>query len=453
MMARISVAVLLLTCACGQAPRPDGGTGGGGGFGGFGGFGGNTGGGSGGGSAGGGTGGATATLTFTIIEGRGTPVTDAGVRLSGPNLISTGITDAQGRVSVSFPASERPFDLTVAAVGHEALSIIGVTTEVPATLRIDPTTFSAQVQPISGNITGKTPASTMQIDMYDGLTVFEPSSVWQSQYMTDSTVPLTVVGIELSPTKQPMNYATFTGTRGGQVVANLALPSPVANLRTTTHQLLPAATGMLNAAALGAVTQYGGALGHYVFTNGASYVLSGATTLAGGASPTLRLWGVPDAALLPNRLAFWAAIPNPPMRINRWVTDPYTGSTTSALPEVTQLALQGTSLANVGATGAGVGFDTLALQISTAQPNLNTTYWRCYTAPGAPLQIAHLPNLPPGITPQSLGLADPIQAVPMLIHFASPTGRPWQLGGGDISDVSYEFTVAPQYVSITSAWR
>ena len=140
------------------------------------------------------------------------------------------------------------------------------------------------------------------------------------------------------------------------------------------------------------------------------------------------------------------------MFVNRWVTDPFL-TPTSTLPVISELAASGVALANVSAHAAGTGFDTLVLQISTQNTNLNTTYWRCYTAPGAPLDIVRLPNLPNGITPAMITNNDPVRALAFAVRFASRATRPWQLPGGDTSNVAYEVTVGGGYQNIASTWR
>ena len=447
----------LLCSACGGGTKVDAGTSLGGGFVAQGGGTASLGGGSatGGGEQGGGA--AQEVLHFTIKDSRGEPVTGASMRLSGPHLIGGDVANDAGVITIEWAQAERPFDLTVAAAGYEAVSILGITTVLPDTLVIDPTTFAGMTANIGGTISGKAMADNpMQIDLYDGQTQNINGTSWSSQFLVDSVNPLTVVAIELDSTFVPINWAKFSqATRTDTAVtANLVLPSPANTFTQATHQLRPADAGMLDATAVSGA-QVAGGLSHYTFPSGhpAGYVLAGFVT-GDNATQTVNLWGIADPILVPNRLTMSLAASNQ-LFVNRWVTEPLTSANTTTLPLVTALSNAGDSLGNVSAQAAGVGFDTMLLQISTAFTATNTTYWRCYTAPGAPLDIAQLPTLPSNITPEMIGIDSTaaIRALPMLIKFANASTHPWQLGGGDQTNVAYSITVAGPYTQIANTWR
>jgi hypothetical protein len=162
------------------------------------------------------------------------------------------------------------------------------------------------------------------------------------------------------------------------------------------------------------------------------------------------LSGIDQPLLVPNRLHLGFGAANAYAHL--WLTDPF-NLTTVTLPTVAAVAASGTNLGNVTATATADGFDTLVLQVSMASGAANTTYWRCYTAPGAPLRVRALPTLPPGITPAMVGITTTVRVLPMLIRFASPTTRPWELPGGDSTVVLYETTVGGTYLPIAPDWR
>jgi hypothetical protein len=434
----------VLVVGCGGSQRVDAGTGGG-----FAGFGGGSFGG--GGALGGGTavggGGATETWTFEVVTAGGAKVPAASVRLSGPSLIAAEVATDGGVVTVSWPSTERPFDLTVAAPGYEAVSVLGLTNELPKRVRIDKLTFTAPpTHLLRGTITGRSsPSNAVIVDLYDGETLMNASSSWTTRFSATSLHPLKTVAFEVDGTGHVLNWdAVDVASRTADATVNFVF-NPGAAVREARLEVLPADGGVLAGASMDQQE-----LAHWRLDPVADpgYLVTGTATKT--APMTVTLSGVDQPVLIPNRLHVGLATAT--AYANLWVTNPFDVPSVR-LPTVAAVTSSGTNLGNVAATATADGFDTLVLQVSTANGTTNTTYWRCYTAPGAPLRVRALPTLPPGITPAMVGITTGVRALPMLVRFASPATRPWELPGGDTTSVLYEATVAGPYLPITPDWR
>lgn len=389
-------------------------------------------------------------FTFSVTSGLSRPLAGAYALLVGPTMRSTILSNVSGEFSVAWPLSERPFDLTVVAAGHEAVSILGITNDLPTKVRIDPTSSVVDAFVVSGAITGKSnPANRVEMDLVDGITPMPVTgSTWTARYRTDSTQPITVVAIEFDNMGNEVNWTKATQARpdGGAVTLDLAFPATPVGFQTTTHTFVAADAGLLSGNALMG-SQSLGLVAHYVdLTPGAeSFVQSGVVSRSGA---TLTGFGIVDA-LAPNRMRH--SIPTGgPFFVTQWITDPFaTSMSTNALPELTRLATTGSSLGNVGANAQSTDFDTLELQISS----MNTTYWRVYTAPGAPLTV-RLPDLPAGFHPANMMPgSSTVSVLALLIKFEAPTTRGWLLQGGDRSLVPYRLTVSNSYRSVSTTWR
>lgn len=393
----------------------------------------------------------TPNFTFSVTSGLSRPLAGAYALLVGPTMRSTIISNLSGEFSVAWPLSERPFDLTVVAAGHEAVSILGITNDLPTKVRIDPTSQVVDTSTISGAITGKSsPANRVELDLVDGVTPMPVTgTTWTARYRTDSTQPITVVAIEFNSMGNEVNWTKATVARpagGGPVTLDLAFPAVPGTFQTTTHTFVAADAGLLSGNALMG-SQSLGLVAHYVdLTPGAeSFVQSGVVSRSGA---TLTGIGIVDV-LAPNRMRH--SIPTGgPFFVTQWLTDPFaTSMSTNALPELTRLQTTGSSMATVGANAQSADFDTLELQISS----MLTTYWRVYTAPGAPLTV-RLPDLPSGFHPANMMPGSSTASVlALLIKFEAPTTRGWLLQGGDRSLVPYRLTVANSYRTISTTWR
>lgn len=388
--------------------------------------------------------------TFQVVTLGDRPVPGAYALLVGPSLRRTAVANANGDLAIDWPVTERPFDLTVVAAGYEAVSVLGITTELPARIRTDATVFAAPTALVSGSITGKASAANrVTIDLIDGLTpapVF--AATWSTQYLIDSPHPITVVALELDAMGNTINWTKTTVARpaaGGAVTANLAFPATPNTFRSTSHTVTVAPSGLLSGNALMG-SQTNGTVASYLFSPGLeSYVVSGVVT---GSGTTVTARGIDDV-MGPNRLTHAVPVAAGSLFVNLWVVDPFsTAASSTALPVVTQLSTTGFSLADVAVSAAGTGFDTLALQISAN----GTTYWRVYTAPGAPL-AARLPDLPSGFHPDNIMPNVAPSALALLIKLESPAFRPWMLQGGDVSSVQYRVTVGGSYTNVQPTWR
>lgn len=392
----------------------------------------------------------TPNFVFSITSGVSRPLAGAYALLVGPTMRSTIISNLSGEFSVAWPLSERPFDLTVVAAGHEAVSILGITNELPTKVRIDPTSSVLDTFPISGTITGKSsPANRVELDLVDGVTPMPVTgSSWAARYRTTSMQPITVVAIEFNSLGNEVNWTKGTVARpdGGAVTLDLAFPSMPGTFQATTHTFVTADAGLFSGNALMA-SQSLGLVAHYVdLTPGAeAFVQSGVVSRSGA---TLTGIGIVDA-LAPNRMRH--SIPTGgPFFVTQWMTDPFaTSMSTAVLPELTRLQTTGSSLATVGANAQSPDFDTLELQISS----METTYWRVYSAPGAPFTV-RLPDLPAGFHPATMMPGrSTVSVLALLIKFEAPTTRGWLLQGGDRSLVPYRLTVANSYRSVPTTWR
>lgn len=389
-------------------------------------------------------------FTFSVTSGLSRPLAGAYALLVGPTMRSTIISNLGGEFSVAWPLSERPFDLTVVAAGHEAISVLGITNELPTKVRINPTNPLLLTAGISGVITGKSsPGNRVEIDLVDGEAPMPTTgSSWGTRYRQDSTQPITVVAIEFNSMGNEVNWTKGTVARpsnGDFVTLHLAFPPAPGGFQTTTHSFVAADAGLLSGNAL-MNAQSLGLMAHYVdLTPGAeASVQSGVVSRSGA---TLTGIGIVDA-LAPNRMRHSTSAGG--VFITQWMTDPFAmAMSTDVLPEITQLTTTGSSLGAVTASAQSPDFDTLELQISAT----NTTYWRAYTAPGAPL-TAWLPDLPAGFHPANVMLGrSPVSALALLIKFEAPTTRGWLLQGGDRTLVSYRLTAASAYRTISTTWR
>jgi hypothetical protein len=393
----------------------------------------------------------TPNFTFSVTSGLSRPLAGALALLVGPTRRSTIISSSSGEFSVAWPLSERPFDLTVVAAGHEAVSVLGITNELPTKIRIDPTNAIVQTYPISGAITGKLSAGNrVELDLVDGVTPMPVTgTTWSAQYRDDSTQPITVVAIEFNSSGNEVNWTKGTVARpaaGGAVTLDLAFPSVPRAFQTMSHTFVAADAGLFSGNAL-MNAQSLGLVAHYVdLTPGAEAFLQSGVVSRSGA--TLTGIGIVDV-LAPNRMRH--SIPaGGPFFISQWMIDPFTTSMSSnPLPELTRLVTTGSSLATVGANAQSPDFDTLELQVSLG----DTTYWRVYSAPGAPFTV-RLPDLPAGFHPQNMIRGRSTASVlALLIKFEAPTTRGWRLQGGDRTLVPYRFTVANSYRTISTTWR
>lgn len=101
----------------------------------------------------------TPNYTFKVVTSGDTPIPGAYALLIGPTLRRTAIANAAGDIAPDWPVSERPFDSTVVAARYEAVSVLGITTELPLKIRTDATTFNVPTAVVSGSITGKASAA------------------------------------------------------------------------------------------------------------------------------------------------------------------------------------------------------------------------------------------------------------------------------------------------------
>lgn len=392
----------------------------------------------------------TPNFTFSVTSGLSRPLAGASALLVGPTMRSTIISNASGEFSVAWPLSERPFELTVVAAGHEAVSILGITNDLPTKVRVDPTNPFRLTSVINGFISGKgSPGNRVELDLVDGETPMPVTgSLWSADYRQDSTQPITVVAIEFDGMGTEVNWTKGSVARplGGFARLDLAFPSMPGTFQSTTHTFVAADAGLLSGNAL-VGSQSLGIAAHYVdLTPGAEAFLQTGVISRSGA--TLTATGIVDV-LAPNRLRH--SIPTGgAFFVTEWITDPFATSTsTSALPELTQLSTTGSSMATMAANAQSPDFDTFELQISSG----NTTYWRVYTAAGAPFAV-RLPDLPAGFHPTNLTLRrSTVSVLALLIKFNSPTTRGWLLQGGDRTLVPYRFTVANAYRTISTTWR
>jgi hypothetical protein len=398
-------------------------------------------------------------LLFHVASEGGLSVPTARAVLVGPTMTIEGIADATGVVSVAFPSTERPFTMTVAAPGYEAVSIIGLTTEVPREVFIAPTGVTFSTAALSGSITGKRSATNLvNVDLYEGQTVTTSTGSYSSSYTVASIpFPVQVVALEVPPGGLPVNWVASPelGRTPGAQTFNVAFPADAGRFVGTSFSVTPASSGAFTASTVQGMTTSG-------FT--AHYVGNSATALDGGATYAISGWlqfpagggitglGV-DGPLMPNRALY--SLDGAGFSLRMWVRDPFVNpSNVVTAPVVNSLAVNGSALNNVSAAGSGVGFDTLELQVSGGPGgNTSTTYWRVYTAPGAPMVISHLPPLPTGISPASLGLPPgPANVMAMLVRFAEPASRPWVLPGGNWSVPIYSVTVSGLMLPVVTLW-
>ncbi len=394
--------------------------------------------------------------TLRVSTEGGGPVPGASAVLVGPTRTVQATADGAGVFTIGFPDNERPFSLTVAAPNYEAVSVVGLTTEFPEEVFIAPTAQAPNsTAPLTGTITGKSaPANRVSVDVYDGNTVTTTASLYNSFYSVVSPAPVQVIALEVSSTNVLLNWvasAPLSRTSTGQMF-NVVMPSPPAPTVSTTLTVAPAATGLFTAAGLGSMST-GGFVAHYTgnsasaLDGGSSYVLSGWSQ---GSGAVVSASGV-DGALKPNRALYSRNGANTFLRL--WVRDPF-ASTSNVIPapEVTSVTSTGAALNALSGEGVATGFDTLELQITGSGVNDFTTYWRIYTAPGAPLTITSLPPLPAGFSPSTLGATGSLNALPIVIRFAEPTARPWQMPGSDSSFPYYSATAAGSRRLIASTW-
>ncbi|MFT3713541.1 MAG: hypothetical protein QM817_38280 [Archangium sp.] len=462
------VVVALVWCGCGPSVKPDAGTGDGGLFGGGigGGSGGGTGG-AGGGSMGGGGGdvdsgvadsgtpdaGPTERLHFRVVEGdSNTPVANVGVRVEGALGFGDAFTNNNGEVDVDLPGTNtRPFDLTIARRDYGALSIIGITTERPTTLRLDRLLGPAVVGNQAGNVTGRNvdAGQRVVIDSYDFVTT---SSVgfYSTSYIVDSALPSPMVAIEVGFDNEVINWVVADGgARSSMRQVDFALPDPAETPTSVPWTATMDTSGIVGTA--NSIQVFGWKAAPQPESR-ISWLTSGAASLTrDGGALSGNFTGItgpyaPDRLIIElTDMATW---------LYRGRVHDVSGPIAFQVKSATALSVGGTKLGDVSATA--VGGDTWDAFCITIEPmNARTVVWRACTAPGAPKTISKLPDLAGGSFPSGVGIASAgsmLGALPLLIDFVDG-GRPWLMANTVGPEDSNTATLGGQYTTITGAWR
>ncbi len=390
-------------------------------------------------------------LTFRVVTVTPSSVGTVGLPgaravLVGPSRTVQATADDDGYFSAAFPPTQRPFSLTVAAAGHEALTVLRLDQDVPTTLYVGPMSYSVATAPLTGAITGKAASlNRVSVDVYDGTTVQTTAASYTSAFQLGaSSAPVQVVAIEVE-NDEAINWVAspvLARSAAGHTV-DVAFPSPRAALVETSLTVAPAPSGVFSSLAgatyFGTLAFFPGDTSSALTTGWFTYVVSGWLRRPVGLTMVGR--GV-TGPLAPNRVVL--AVDRAPYALRLWVRDPLTQPThTLTAPVVTSLTSSGSSLRSVQAEGAGASFDTLALQVTgSSGSGLSKTAWRIYTAPGTSQAIQGLPLLPVGVTLADLGLGSTARVTPMLIRFADRASRPWMIPAGNDTFPLYELTAS-----------
>jgi hypothetical protein len=261
-----------------------------------------------------------------------------------------------------------------------------------------------------------------------------------------------LVGLELDATEQLVNWTLAdAGVRnGGPMNVTLAFPSPAQAFSTVAWSASKPSAGILVSRQPLRVSVQGW---HVVGPPNESWVVSGSGSVqAQGTGFAGSFCGI-TGDLAPNRLIL-EATDNASYQL-RYRHKDLTGPIAIAMPQVDQVSLSGSTLGTLSARAVTPEpFDTLAITIEL--PGAFAEVWRVYTAPGAPLTIDKLPDLPQGLTPSDLGIAVPtttLNALPLLIRFEDPAMRPWQLQNGVGPLDAYRISFGGQYTQVSGTWR
>ena len=464
--------VAVLLSACGPAVKSDAGVGGGGGSLFTGGGGATGGGGGGGGATGGGGGGIDAGddagvdagapdagpmehFSFRVVQGNGVGVANVGVRLeSSPTEFVDGFSDGSGQVNLSFPGTmTRPLNLTVAKVNYGALSIIGITSEFPTQVRLDPLQGPAQNLQIQGMISGPSNGTRVIVDSFDFVTFTATVPLYGSTYIANSPHPLVVAALELDLEGKLVNWSfTDGGTRTGMRTVDLALPQPAEAVTTAPWTASFPVSGIFQSAPPTSIYVSGW---NVVSQPTETWMVAGAGSarfldagVIGGELTTV------PGAWAPNRMLLELGDQSSWLLRSRYRGD-LSMPIDLTLAPVGSFSTTGADLGSFSASASGAGgYDTFAITIEAG--GTATCVWRLYTAPGAPFSIPRLPNLPSDSRPSGVSIgsaAAMLQALPMVIKFEDPAMRPWLLQNGTGPLDAYRATFGGQYQTITGAWR
>lgn len=386
---------------------------------------------------------------FKVVTPSGAAFPNAAVRVelqSDPETFVEGRTGNDGLINLTLSVTG-PVNLTVSGANSGAVSFVGLTDDLPAEVRLDPLSTNSEATADLSVTIDNFDGGAMLVDAYAAQAMTSASFV-QTSYITNSTLPLTVVALQLTTDGGINNWASLDGgPRSGAKDFTLSLPDPAQAVSSTSFTASWANSGLF-AEPVGV-----GAYGlHFTSQPAEGFVTAGVATVqrADAGVITGAFTGI-TGPLAPNRLV--VELTRGVNTLQHFSSAALTAPVSISLPTAQAIASTGTTLGDVAASATGAGFHALELQLS--KPGQPKSPWRVYTGPGAPLQITRIPALPYGDAPASLGFGvnDQITAVPRLIRFADAASRPWQLANSVKPVSGYETTVTGAGNNVTGTWR
>ena len=363
------------------------------------------------------------------------------------------VTGSDGVAHVLVPRTGGPWDVTAAREGYGAISVLGLRGPPTGPLRLDPLAADSVSGPfpVSGVIRGR--ASTEDTVQVDGF-LFETTTGrggFLSNFYGRPGLPLALTAIEADAAGNLVNAVrTAPVARPSGVLAlDVQLPAtPPPVLRSTLTIEFPASG-----------TPHGGgyspALGVRVQQDGPpeyenTYVLVGLGAVTSRGESIVVATQSFGGELRPDAMIVGLESPSESLRVNV-VAHEFTGTPRVRVGGVRALAVTGTTAADVAFTVDADGYDT-ALLIVGARGG-ESPAWRCFTADGSAVTSRRLPDLPTGITPESVGLRGDLWALAQVVRMHPGAGAPWTSIPLLAPVSSYDLEVGGTFTNIDPTWR
>ena len=363
-------------------------------------------------------------------------------------------TDAAGALALDLPNSGAPWTITMAEAGYAAVSVLDASASgfFVGDVRLDPIAAPASVMHrISGTVTGIA-SGIVRVDSYDLDTALAPpgAPTFSAAFYVGNEQPtpaLPLVGVEYDGSGRALNLGSTPAiARPSADVTGvvLAMPTP-RQTPTVNHIRIALPTRGITLGAIGPPHDIGAR--HVLFDSpGAPFVRTGTVLLTPGAMVDLEIahFAGPFDANLSGLSMMGATV-----QLDVDVTD--LGDHTITIPPVDALTITGTSLANLSASGAGAGYDVLALHIGAATARRPS--WRIFAnASSGAARIEAIPHLPSTVTLAQIGLSD-ASASCQLLYVHVQTGAAWSTEALNRSVWQYGWAVGASHAPISTAGR
>jgi hypothetical protein len=341
-----------------------------------------------------------------------------------------------------------PSNLTAAAPGFSAVSILGADGPIAGPIRLDalsPPSGFAEYE-ISGSIAGKaSPNHLVQIDAWELYTASTTDSSYSTRFiLTTPDLPIMLVALELDPNGDPINAAVSPALprTAAPVQAHLTFPSPgLAPLRTNVSIDL-AAGGLVSEGALPAASNL--FVGKFHPAEEGAYVLVGTAKVVATSTPawTITTFG---GGLEPDLASVSLDFPSG-LRVNAFQHG-FGAPAELAVGPVDRFLLVGSSLSDVTLSWSATGYDAVSLNVGESPSEIPR--WRIFARLDR-AQIRGLPSLPTAVRGIDIGIPEDdtisVGATLVVMH----AGSPWSVRTSNSGQPEYRVTVGSTYVSMSS---